>query len=111
MYPIKCSNVLQYILQKNSAVYIELIFGKSINSTLLTLAVGKLKNTGLFNLGMATTLGERKLRIQTCKMPLKIHVVLYPTCAKDLGNIYIYIYNPWKYSLRVKIKVNNPRRM
>ena len=41
--------------------------GTSMNPTILLPAIGKIVGqAGLFNLGMATSLGEGKLWIQTC---------------------------------------------
>ena len=50
--------------------------------------------TGLFNLAMATGLGEGKLWIETMKLCLKIDLMSPPACVEGLVYIYIYIYIP-----------------
>ena len=40
--------------------------GKGINPTILYPAVSKIGQTGIFSLGMTTSLGKGKLWIQTC---------------------------------------------
>ena len=52
---------------------------------------------GLFNLALATSLGEAKLRIQTCLSPLKKnkktwHCVISCSSSKFGKCVYIYIY-------------------
>ena len=77
------------------AFYILLIFLGRYKSNYSPSSRGKIvRQTGLFNLGMATSLGEGKLWIRTCKAPLKIDIALHPTRAKEW--VYTYIHISWR---------------
>ena len=47
--------------------------------------------TGHFNLGIVTSLGERKLRLETCvKKRRKIGLVTHPAGSRVVGVKYVY---------------------
>ena len=74
--------------------------GKGMNPNILPPAMGKIvEQTGFFNLGLATNLGEGKLWIQTCYLHLKIDFVLHPACAEGSVITYDFLVNSLQVTL------------
>ena len=58
-----------------------MLLGKSMNSNLLPSAMGKVKQTGFFNLGMTTSL-EEKTEFKPAVLYLKIDLVSHSAYGK-----------------------------
>ena len=65
---------------------------KGMDSIILPACYGLiLEQSGLFNIGTATSLGEGKHRIQTCCTPIKIYHVLFKVeglCKYNSNQLY-----------------------